>query len=339
MRRLAMAVAIICGASGSDALALGRDSILITFNARSWRSALQGQIGPSWFEPFHQVEHHSGKVMGVINAVPEGIIAPREYGQMDVQPLRNRQGRSRSGFGEIKFKAAQSNGNSRALVAARQVNSGDSPLPPAVNRSLSLTGAAMRTVLQQRLPLPIMGGEIPRISSGQSNFGAEIVSTKVDNSALDCDVWADGCGVHAPRFIQSVLTSLRPLFGLFDGLERSVGTAFGLEGGALREDGGAYRGEQRESANYAAPSGNPCLLVGGDGLCVGGARRTSRLYDAVSAFAMLLFCLCAGVSFALSQPDGEHTDFRWLAVCAACLIGMGLFLKALFTGQIWLFGL
>jgi hypothetical protein len=108
---------------------------------------------------------------------------------------------------------------------------------------------------------------------------------------------------------------------------------------AFGEYGSGDGGKQGHNPSTKPPSGNPCLLVGSDGACVGGARRTSGLYDAISGFAMLFLGVGAGFSFALSQPDGERTDFRWLAVSGAALVGCCLFTVAAITGKVWLFGL
>ena len=112
--------------------------------------------------------------------------------------------------------------------------------------------------------------------------------------------------------------------------------------GNARVFDGNKNGETELAVNHSGaepPSGNPCLLVGSDGACVGGARRTSRLYDAISGFAMFFFCFCASVSFCAAFPTGKPFKGRWLAVSAACLIGCGLFAVAAITGKIWLFGL
>jgi hypothetical protein len=98
-------------------------------------------------------------------------------------------------------------------------------------------------------------------------------------------------------------------------------------------------GIQSETSEDRSPSGNPCLLIGRDGACVGGVRRASGLYEIVSGFSMLLLCIVASISLGLAFPIGKRPKLGWLALSATSLIGSGLFLVAAITGEVWLFGI
>lgn len=119
----------------------------------------------------------------------------------------------------------------------------------------------------------------------------------------------------------------------------SIGTTLGVDSGETGKDGGDNRGKHRDDHKWYAPSGNPCLLVGSDGACVSGIRRTSRLYDAVCLLSALLLGIFAGISSALTFPVGKVPDYRWLAAASACAIGCLLFFEGGVTGKLWLFGL
>lgn len=114
---------------------------------------------------------------------------------------------------------------------------------------------------------------------------------------------------------------------------------FGVFGGPLGEERSSDGRKQSQQPNRRAPSFNPSLDSRVSRLSFGGYRRTSRLYEAISGFAMLFLGVCAGVGFALSQPSRQRIDSRWLAFSAASAVGSGLFLIAAITGKIWLFGL
>lgn len=88
-----------------------------------------------------------------------------------------------------------------------------------------------------------------------------------------------------------------------------------------------------------APGGNPCLLIGEDGDCVGGVRRTSPLYQIVCLQAVLLFGLLAGFGVVRAFPVSQIFNRRWAAISAASMILGGLFLVAGITGKVWLFGI
>lgn len=118
-----------------------------------------------------------------------------------------------------------------------------------------------------------------------------------------------------------------------------LGGVLSVESRSFGKDRSGHSGEQGKETKGRAPRLNSCLAVSEEGSCLGGYRRTSRLYEIVSGFSMLLLGLCAGVCLALSQPDGKRTDPRWFAVGAASAIGGSLFLIAAITGKIWLFGL
>lgn len=115
--------------------------------------------------------------------------------------------------------------------------------------------------------------------------------------------------------------------------------AHSMVSGAFSKNSGTERGEQGDYPRAQSPRGNSCLLVGRDGLCVGGVRRTSSLYQLVSGFAMLLLGLLAGLTFPNAFPTGQPFKRSWLAFASACAIGSGLFAVAAITGEIWLFWL
>ena len=107
----------------------------------------------------------------------------------------------------------------------------------------------------------------------------------------------------------------------------------------LSKQRGGDGGQHGYEAKASAPSGNPCLLVGGDGACVGGVRLASRLYEAVSGFAMLLFGFLASLFLAMGVPTGERIKARWIAAAATCLVCAVYFLIAAISAELWVFGL
>ena len=104
-------------------------------------------------------------------------------------------------------------------------------------------------------------------------------------------------------------------------------------------ESGGYGGDHSDKSKGGSPSGNSCLLVGGDRRCVGGVRRTSLLYQIICLQAVLLFGLLAGYGTTRAIPAGKQVDLRWLAISAASAIIGALFLFGGVTGKVWLFGI
>ncbi len=109
--------------------------------------------------------------------------------------------------------------------------------------------------------------------------------------------------------------------------------------GAFGEERGADSRHHRHEAQSGAPSGNPCLLEGEDGTCVGGVRLASSLYEGVSGFAMLLFGFLAPVCLALALPSCKPVQYPWFAASAACLIAGAYCLIATIGHEAWFFWL
>jgi hypothetical protein len=96
---------------------------------------------------------------------------------------------------------------------------------------------------------------------------------------------------------------------------------------------------QREEAEDQPKYGNPCLLVGRNGHCVGGVRRTSLMYKIVCAQAMLLFGFSASFALYRAFPQGKRVNRAWAALAAAWVVLGVLFLVSGITGKLWLFGI
>lgn len=127
----------------------------------------------------------------------------------------------------------------------------------------------------------------------------------------------------------------RPL-GIHESLVRFVG----MNRRAARVEGGGDGGSHSDKAQGKAPSGNPCLLVGENGHCVGGVRRTSLLYQIVASQAVLLGGLLAGYGFFRSFPVGRKFFYpRWLAIATTGMVAGCYGLIASIGGEAWLFGL
>lgn len=136
----------------------------------------------------------------------------------------------------------------------------------------------------------------------------------------------------SPRGIQSLAGS-DP--GFTSKLDRGLGGDGCSTGKPSRRNGSGHRDKAKERS----PSGNPCLLVGEDGHCVGGVRRTSLLYQIVCSQAVLLFGLLAGYSATRAFPAPKVRDLRWQAIgTASAVIGL-LFLVGGISGKLWLFGI
>ena len=131
-----------------------------------------------------------------------------------------------------------------------------------------------------------------------------------------------------------------------NGFLSGVGSALRVSGGSISSDDGAASVEgsetsrdQREKTKYQAKKANPCLLVGSNGHCVGGVRRTSLLYKIVCAQAMLLSGFLASFAFYKAFPPGKRVNRAWAALAAAGVIPGVLSLVAGITGKVWLFGI
>lgn len=124
-------------------------------------------------------------------------------------------------------------------------------------------------------------------------------------------------------------------FGTNESLMRLIGVDRST---ARIERGGNGRSHRDEAQSYT-PSGNPCLLKGEDGHCVGGVRRTSLLYKVVCIQAVLFLGILAGFGVYRSFPVSKPFDLRWLAISAASAVAGQIFLIASITGKVWLFGI
>ncbi len=123
------------------------------------------------------------------------------------------------------------------------------------------------------------------------------------------------------------------------GFLSNISTSLGVMSRPFGEQRSGNGSEQGDNARSEAPSGNPCLLVGNDGGCIGSVCRTSSLNEIIAGSAMLFFGLCAGVGFAFSQPDGKRTNLGWLATGTARAVVCGFFAIAAVAGKVWLFWL
>ncbi|HCW60102.1 MAG: hypothetical protein CMN59_01300 [Sphingobium sp.] len=81
------------------------------------------------------------------------------------------------------------------------------------------------------------------------------------------------------------------------------------------------------------------MLVGEDGRCFGGLRRTSLLYKIISLQAVFFFGFFTAYSAFLAFPPGKRVNRLWLAVVPASAIIGCLALVASVTSKIWLFGI
>jgi hypothetical protein len=136
------------------------------------------------------------------------------------------------------------------------------------------------------------------------------------------------------RWVSAIRTKNRP-FSFDEGGAGLIRMDSGTSGIERRSNSGGHR----DSAQGDTPSGNPCLLIGEDGHCVGGVRRTSLLYQVVCLQAVLLLGLLAGFGAFRAFPISKPFDLRWFAICAASAIAGQFFLVAGITGKVWLFGI
>lgn len=124
--------------------------------------------------------------------------------------------------------------------------------------------------------------------------------------------------------------------GIHERLVRFVG----MDGRAPRIEGRSDGRAHSDEAQGKAPSSNPCLLVGENGHCVGGVRRTSLLYQIVASQAVLLGGLLAGYGFFRSFPVGRKFFYpRWFAIATTGMVVGCYGLIASIRGEAWLFGL
>jgi len=142
---------------------------------------------------------------------------------------------------------------------------------------------------------------------------------------VDKQVWANVSGVGFRDKLQTAL-------GI-------ISAAPSLVGGMPRIDGRTDSGEHGYEAERQPQSANDCLLVGEDGRCFGGVRRTSLLYKVISLQAVFFFGFLTAYSAFRAFPPGKGVNRRWLAIVAASAVISGLALISSVTGKIWLFGI
>lgn len=98
------------------------------------------------------------------------------------------------------------------------------------------------------------------------------------------------------------------------GFTGDIGTPLRLVSRPSSIDGGADGGEHRNEPKTGPNGGNPCLIEGVDGLCVGGVRTASSLYVGVSILLIFVCGPLASLSLCLSCWPGKAFDLRWAAM-------------------------
>ncbi len=129
---------------------------------------------------------------------------------------------------------------------------------------------------------------------------------------------------------------------LRDKLQPSLGVVSAtpsLIGGISSVDRRTNSRDHRNESKRQTQSPNNCLLVGEDGRCFGGLRRTSLLYKIISLQAVFFFGFFTAYSAFLAFPPGKRVNRLWLAVVPASAIIGCLALVASVTSKIWLFGI
>jgi hypothetical protein len=219
-------------------------------------------------------------------------------------------------------------------IKLRKFNLGIDYLSQAIwsDRANSVSGL-QRGLWNQRAPTPV--GKI-KFQMSRKVIGrglSDVPPVDADNQvAKEGILYFDGLG---DRGLNSDIGPKLTLGGIAGDISRTRS----MVSSQSRENGGSNGGEQRNDARTKSPSGNPCLVEDERSLCVGGIRRTSSLYEAVSGFAMLFCCVGAGVALPFAFMPGKPFKPIWLAVSAAGLIFCGLFARAAIIGDVWLLGL
>lgn len=138
---------------------------------------------------------------------------------------------------------------------------------------------------------------------------------------------------------QSGITSLLGGLRVHERFFGHVGATFSFMRSRSRVERSHDSGDHGHAAKPQAPSANPCLLVGVDGRCVGGIRRTSLLYQVVCLQAVLLFGFLTAFGAFRADRSLEGGKSLWLALSSASAVTFFLFLVAGVTGEIWLLGI
>lgn len=108
--------------------------------------------------------------------------------------------------------------------------------------------------------------------------------------------------------------------------------------GASGEDGGRNSGGHSHKAKGQTDHGKLGLAASKFRGLFSGGRSPALFNKIVSAQAMLLSGVIAGVCAALAFPPRKPVNYVWVAVASAGVISGAYFLAAILTGKMWVFG-